>query len=265
MPDLEQTPSPDQRRPGTDGHWNTPAGAIATDADGADPFAHLHTMSTTAGVGTQEYVAVNSPSVAAILLGLASGLALLNPILLVIPIIGVVTAIVALRQIRDSNGTQTGRLLAWGGLLVSVVFVALAGGEQVRQGMEVRENRGALAASIKKLEGHLIAEQYDQAHAMFGVRFIERVTPADFKLRWDQLQNMPAYGKLKAIEWNERAQFDTDPQTGDRYARGLIDLRMEKLPQPFRQEIIFRRSGAQWQVEDIPGLFQAPRQDQPGM
>src|SRR6185436_15279396 len=52
-----------------------------------DPLAHLHKMSTTAGLGSQEYVAVNGMAVFALVLGLASGFALFDRLFLVIPLV----------------------------------------------------------------------------------------------------------------------------------------------------------------------------------
>src|SRR4051794_22135980 len=86
---------PDDRRTATD--------------DGPDPLASLHKMSTTAGITSQEYVAINIPSIIALVLGLASIVAVVVPILLVVPLAAIVTAVASLRQIRDSNGTQSGR------------------------------------------------------------------------------------------------------------------------------------------------------------
>src|SRR3954471_976134 len=88
----------------------------------ADPLRSLHKMSTTAGVGSQEYVEINLVAVWAVVLGLLSFLALLDNVLLIVPVIGTVFAIVALRQIRNSAGTQTGGAIAWGALVLSLGF-----------------------------------------------------------------------------------------------------------------------------------------------
>src|SRR5687767_9055265 len=94
MPDLSpQPPHPQADRT---------AGA---NGDGADPLAKLHRMSRTAGLGTQDYVAINVAAVVSALLGLASVLALVTSLLLVIPVAGVICGLVALYQIKDSNGT----------------------------------------------------------------------------------------------------------------------------------------------------------------
>src|SRR3954471_19886402 len=90
----------------------------------ADPLAGLHKMSTTAGVTNLDYVAVNQTAIAAVLLGLLSAVSFFGHLLLVIPIVGVIFAVVALRQIGNSNGTQTGRGLA---LLALLLCLGLGG------------------------------------------------------------------------------------------------------------------------------------------
>ena len=50
---------------------------LVNSPQGPDPLAKLHKMSTTAGVASQQYVAVNTSAVIAALLGVASALALL--------------------------------------------------------------------------------------------------------------------------------------------------------------------------------------------
>src|SRR4051794_39838641 len=96
-----------------------------SNAPGDDPLSHLHKMSTTAGLGTTEYVAVNGMSIVALILGLASSLSLFANELLVIPVVAVILGIWALIQIKDSNGTQTGRFLAFFGMFCALLFTAL--------------------------------------------------------------------------------------------------------------------------------------------
>src|SRR5436190_20522337 len=85
---------------------------------GPDPLARLHKMSTTAGLGTTEYVAINPLAVASIFLGVASLLALLDNLLLAVPVLAIICSVWALSQIRNSGGTQSGRALAILGLLL---------------------------------------------------------------------------------------------------------------------------------------------------
>src|SRR5438045_8876185 len=74
-----------------------------------DPLARLHKMSTTAGLGSGDYVAVNGTAVFAVFLGFASALALMSETLLLIALAAVIVSVVAWRQIKHSNGTPTGK------------------------------------------------------------------------------------------------------------------------------------------------------------
>src|SRR5271167_101284 len=95
---------------------------IHTDpSDELDPFQRLHKMSTTAGLGSGDYVAINNAALTALLLGIASCLVLWgSTLLLVIPALSVLSAILAFRQVSASNGTQTGKGMALLGLLLSL-------------------------------------------------------------------------------------------------------------------------------------------------
>src|SRR5688572_29594402 len=112
------------------------AGAAAGGDD--DPLAHLHKMSTTAGLGSGEYVAVNGAAVFALLLGLASMLALLEEVLLVIPLTAVIVGIIAWRQINQSNGTQTGKGLVAIAMLFAVGFGGFVVARETTHGMRTR-------------------------------------------------------------------------------------------------------------------------------
>ena len=88
-----------------------------------DPLGklHHHTVAT-AGVGTQRYVAINPTAVAAPDAGFGSILVFLSSMLLVIPLAGLICGIIAVVQVRRSNGTQTGMGLAVGGILLCLGF-----------------------------------------------------------------------------------------------------------------------------------------------
>src|SRR5438034_5247113 len=88
-----------------------------------DPLAHLHKMSTTAGLGSGDYVAVNGTAVFAVFLGFASALALMSETLLLVALAAVIVSVVAWRQINHSNGTQTAK-----GLVLIAIVLALGFG-----------------------------------------------------------------------------------------------------------------------------------------
>jgi hypothetical protein len=140
---------------------------------GDDPLAHLHKMSTTAGLGTTDYVAVNGMSIVALILGVASSLSLFANELLVIPIVAVVLAIVAFFQIRDSNGTQTGKGLAAVGLVCALAFVGLVGGRLMFQIIGNRSDEQAIDQLIAQLD-----QPFGQANMTTRTRCLPPSSPA---------------------------------------------------------------------------------------
>ena len=73
-----------------------------------------------------EYRAVNPMAVVGLLLGLGAPLAMVNPLLWIVPMLGVVICGVALRAIGAEGGRWIGRKAAVVGLVLSIVF-GLAG------------------------------------------------------------------------------------------------------------------------------------------
>src|SRR3954466_13908623 len=91
-------------------------------AEPADPIAHLHKMSTTAGVGSQDYVAINNSAIISVILGMCTALAFLGIPFLVVGAAGIVFGIIALVQIRNSKLTRGGTGLAILGILLSLAI-----------------------------------------------------------------------------------------------------------------------------------------------
>src|SRR5690242_3373793 len=155
-----------------------------TAAPDDDPLAHLHRMSTTAGLGTQEYVAINVPAVVAALLGVASILSLLANELLLIPLAGVVCSILALRQIGNSNGTQGGKGYAILGLLLSLGFACLVGGLWTYQKIGYRDDERAIGQLMEQFSNKANAGDWKSAYGLFSDRFRDRVTEEAFVAKW---------------------------------------------------------------------------------
>jgi hypothetical protein len=229
-----------------------------------DPLSHLHKMSTTAGLGSQDYVAISPLAVAAALLGIASALALMGTILLVIPVVAVLCSVAALRQVANSNGTQSGRGLAWLGLVLGIGFAAVVGGRAMMQQITTRDDQREIAALIDQFGQHVHQGEFDQAYALFSERFKTRVREPVFRDMWRTFTTTEMYGNIMSMRWNERLAFETDAESGIRYAAGMMIIEFERADLVDRQEARFRRSpGGQWQIDDIPQLFptqQAPQQ-----
>src|SRR5215212_7287067 len=111
-------------------------------AASSDSLQRLHKMSRTAGLGSGDYAAVNAVSVAAVLFGVGSALVVFDRVFLVVPAVAVVLALVGLHQIRHSAGTQTGRGLCIGAILLAVAFTAFLGSKQLMAYLEEKRNVG---------------------------------------------------------------------------------------------------------------------------
>ena len=245
MPDLQTPPSENS--------------STSPPTDAPDPLAHLHKMSTTAGLGTTEYVAINGPSVVAVILGLASALAIVDKTLLIVPLAGVICSIVALRQIGKSAGTQTGRGLAVLGLLLSLGFAGYVGYMGIAKASQEKSDKAAIEAIIVELTGYIQKGEFDKAYNLFSPRFQERVPLQRFKDVMGYVKSHPQYGNLKGMTTNGRYAFDSDENTGIRIGQVILLMNLDKFTEPSRQDAVFRVVGGQWKIENIPGLFPAPQ------
>jgi len=220
-----------------------------------DPLLHLHKMSTTAGVGTGDYVAVNVTSVVAVVFGLASLLAMANPVLLVFPIVGVILGLISLRQITTSNGTQTGKGLAILGLALSGIITAAIFCVQGLQTLHRRADQQALADLSQKY-GQLIAQdKFDDAYDLFDPDFKNRVSKQSFIVHLTSLQNQTQLPPIDGITWNGLAEFHSGDE-GEQTADAVIKVHFKGIEGEERLGAHFRRtSGGPWLIDNIPDQF----------
>ena len=225
--------------------------------DDGDPLASLHKMSTTAGITSQEYVAINIPSILALLVGLASVLAVLSPVLLIVPVAGVAVGFAALSQIRASNGTQTGRPFAWLGIILSLAIGVFVLARAVVERNRTAADRQEIVRQMEELGSHVAARDYDKAYAMFGPRFQSRVNRATFDAVWNQAQSFPELGKITGMQWNQTSiYFQDEPGSGTRVASGYAWVNFEKGgKEKARHFLQFRKVGGKWSVDDAPQMF----------
>jgi hypothetical protein len=239
----------------------TPPGAPSDAGDAAsDPLASLHKMSTTAGITSQEYVAINIPSILAAVLGLASVLAVVSPVLLLLPVAAVVVALVALSQIKASNGTQTGRGFAWLGVVLAVVLGGFVIVRAVLVRSQTAADRDVIVRQIEQLGQHISAKEYDKAYAMFGPRFQNRVNRSSFEAVWEQSQGYAELGHIQSMRWNQTSiYFESDPGSGTRVATAYAWVKFDKSSELARHPLVFRKSGGTWTIDDAPQLFPGER------
>jgi len=233
---------------------------------GPDPLARLYHMSTTAGVGTQEYVAINSTAIAALILGISSVLALLHPVLLVIPIAGAICAVLAFIQIRDSNGTQTGRALAGIGLLLAFAFGAGKGGYDVYQKVRTRGDERQISQLIEQFGQSLAAGNYDQGYDLFTERFRNRVDRISFEATFRQLEQMRETGALDSVIWNKEPMAFERGDDNRQAAAAMTFMHWRQQPTPGSRIMFqFLTEGGRWRINDISAVFpaQKPKKNAP--
>lgn len=237
----------------------TPSSPSQQGSVGDESFARLHRMSTTAGLGSTDYVAVNTPSVAALLLGMASWLATLDSILLVIPLVGVLVSVFALIQIFRSNGTQTGYIPAIGGILLSLGFSAYVGAQVISERQTEAEDRQAVVGLIEELKKDLNTQAWDAAYAKFTPTFQQRIDKQAFSKFWSDVTASPYAGPLAKIEWNQRLVLQNASSTSNIVVARLVwGFVFEKSTEPVTREVILIKNGNTWQVQDIDSFFPPP-------
>lgn len=223
-------------------------------AENGDTLSKLYHMSTTAGVGTQEYVAINPTAVAALILGLASVLALLSSVLLVIPVAGLICALVSISQIRKSNETQTGLALAACGLILSIGLGGGKAGYSIIKRYHVSADEHRVAELMHELGQDLRAENYEKAYALFNDRFHDRISRTTFDNAFAAYKK--SSGVIESIEWNGEPMI-MEEEAGNEVtvASGMAFFKFEKDPAPRRSVIVFEKADGKWRVADIEQIF----------
>jgi len=235
---------------------NTPIDA-PSDAQADAHLAKLHRMSTTAGVTNAGYVAVNHTAIAAALLGLVSALAFFGWLLLIVPVVGIVFAIVAIRQINDSSGTQTGKGLALAGLALCVL---LGGGAITRDVIAVARAKGdetRIADTLSKLGQYVKDENYKSAYDLHDDAFQSRVTLAQFESKWKSLQAADSLGKMESMQWNGVPPY-IESEGGSPLAATKAKVKFEKANEE-RLDFILRKVGDRWLIAKAPNFFPEAR------
>jgi hypothetical protein len=115
-----------------------------------------------------EYHPLNRPAIAALVLGVLSATALAHQLFWVVPIITIVVAVVALRQISASSSEQRGRMLALVGLACALVFGSWAMTRSISRQMQISEQAQAccdewfeLIRTGRLYEAHQLTLPYD--------------------------------------------------------------------------------------------------------
>lgn len=254
MPEAVETTGGTEER-------NTGSGTGAAPGDTSDPaaleaerhLASLHKMSTTAGITDGGYVAVNLTSVVALLLGLASALAFSSAILLLVPLLAIGCALLAVRQIRNSNGTQTGVPLAYLGIALSVLLGGGAVAALVMNYMAVSPEARQVGQTLGDVGRLVIDQKYEQAYQRFDHNFQERVPFDTFKGTWEAMRNSKTAGGLEIMEWNGVTPEFTQAE-GNPVAATKLRIKFRNFGED-RADVILIKVGPTWYINNIPQWF----------
>ena len=228
-----------------------------------DPFERLHKMSTTAGVGAGDYVAISGTAIASVLFGVASVTVLFGGwFLLAIPLAGVALAIVAWVQVSRSAGTLTGRGLAAIGLLLSLGLGGYQGGRTATDYRNGRTSRRQIVQLVHDFGQDLATERYANAYSKFDADFRNQVPMATFEGLWRSVHKHQLLGTLTGVEWNGLLQFTTDVTHDQPTASGMVLVEFNHSPESARTDMFFRQIDGRWFIDRMPQFF-APNQ-QPG-
>jgi hypothetical protein len=239
---------------------DSPPSPPADESAATEHLTHLPKMSPTAGVAATEYVAINATSIAALLLGMASILALMNSALSLIALAGVIVSSVSLRQIGGSNGTQTGRALALGGLFFSLAIGSFVASSALLQDWALRNDRIQIANLCDQFGKALNERRYDDAYAMFSMRFRSQISRVEFvtKLKGEQdgldreaAAIKGAVGPIVAVTWNGLAEFNPNYDEGTYLAESGIQLHYKNTNNTSDLPAVFRKAGDTWMFETI--------------
>lgn len=227
--------------------------------NGDDPLGSLHRMSTTAGVSSQEYVAINLTAVAAILAGLATMLVFLSPLWLPVPVLAIVFGIVALRQIGHSNGTQAGRLLAWGGIVAALLICGFYGGGAYSHWASMQKGKVGVLTTCDTLEQALLKEDYPKAWALFSDRFRteKKLDLAQFEKRWKALQSTEA-GRFRSVKSNNLIEVQAGPAGTQAVAATMLVISWDSAPRVGRYTVLLSNRNGSWEIDDLPLIFPSP-------
>lgn len=246
----------------------TPAAPVAAPGSAESHLAGLHSMSRTAGLTNQEYVAVNGLAIVSLLLSLAALLLWLAlefsflGLLLILPLAGIVCAIYAIRQINDSNQTQTGKIVAWSGLVIGVLCAVGSIGLEVKERNSASKDERAIAQTISDIGKHVKAGEFDKAYALFDPRFQAKWSLTDFKRVWDGIQGNARVGKLEKFEWNQMPPQYIGDADG---APTMLTKAVGKFQGTGddRFDLQLRKEGDQWLVTEFASLFPERRKANP--
>lgn len=226
-------------------------------------------MSRTAGVGLQDYAAINTLAVTSLILGAASFLVILfadAPVLLAVPLLAIVIGAIAFVQVRTSNGTQTGATLAALGVLLGVGFAGYWGVSTYSTAAANRQHAADITAVAEQLGAYLANDDYSAAYQLFDERFRQRVRPDVFESTMRLVKSGQFYGKpVVGISTRDRTIIERDRVSKDLIGDTVFAFTFDETTggqfyrNPVETARFIYRDG-QWRVLIVQGWFPVEQQ-----
>ena len=238
----------------------TLGGTAVADRPAAGPRSgidRLTKMSTTAGLGSGDYAAVNTLAVAALAAAVVGGVAtILSGVLVVIPVVALIVAVVALRQIRGSNGTQAGGWAAILAILLSVGAVGYVVGTWAVSEIRTRPDRQQLLALVADFDKAMAGNDHGAAYQLTTPAFRRRVPEKVWRDTFATFEVVPEYGGVVGVAWNGvPILFEQDPESQVRNAGMHVLFKYRKGGEPGRVPVGFSQVEGKWMINDMPTLF----------
>jgi hypothetical protein len=254
MTQLESEPDRDATR-------QPQASAGPATAVDDDALYHLHKMSGTGSAfGAAEYVAINPVAIVALILGAASVLTLVlrtaTP-LLILPLGGIVCAVIAIIQVRRSNGTQAGTGFALIGLLLSILLGGAVMGLQGLAYAATRSDNAKCVALIDRFGEMVHARHYDDAYDLvMSDGFRHRVDRKTFATALQERQEIPGYGSIQSMHWNgEPMHFDPVGDSNTKVGYALVHTKYKNFAEPVRETLEFTDREGDWKIDNLTDVF----------
>jgi len=240
---------------------NAPQSPSESNAASGEALSHLYKMSTTSA-GGQEYIAINGTSIAALLLGVASVLAMAADVFLIVPLAGIFCAIIAIVQIRNSSGTQSGRGFAIGGMLLALLIGGAKVAMAARDWSQTRAETQAVVPMVDQLSNDVKQARYEEAYEdLFTSTFRARVSLKQFSDAWGQVAASQELGPVKSIRWNQqRIEFFDVGTSGVRMAYVMCLINFTHFKDTSREVITFSTRDGPWKIDNIEWLFPEKKQ-----
>jgi hypothetical protein len=241
----------------------------------------LYQMSRTAGVGLQDYASVNVACVLAITVGVITLILSLvfkgADIYFFTGAIAFVLGVVGFVQVQNSNQTQTGKMLAIGGVVAAGIGCALAGFDKFRIVREDIQHRKDIVAFLETfgqtLQGGEMDKVFDEFHPTFQARFKDQKALLMFSQRMQDFANGQSSGGIRFVKIDSDAsanppviQINRRFGSDDVYADVLMYVHYPafatppkegeiRVPERVKLPVRVIKTDEQWKISGLDAFF----------